>query len=309
MRALVVGAGSVGGYFGGRLASAGRDVTFLVRARRAAQLAGKLTISSQGHETVVPIKSISAGEAAGEFDVVLFAVKAYQLDEAIEDFAPYVSEATMILPVLNGMRHMDVLRSRFGAAHVLGGVARIATTLDERGRILEQANFHDLTYGEWSGERSTRVVALDEFMRGGGFDARLSTDIEREMWEKWAMLASLGAITCLMDGDIGQVSRAPGGVDFARALFGEVAEVIARAWRPLSDSFKSQVLSFLTDRASTITSSMYRDLRAAHRIEADQIVGDLVSRAAAKGVATPLLATVLVRLKVYEQAQAARSSR
>ena len=307
MRALVVGAGSVGGYFGGRLASVGRDVTFLVRARRASQLVGKLVIWSQGQETVVPIKSITAGEAAGKFDVILLAVKAYQLDGAIEDLAPYVSEATMILPVLNGMKHMEVLRSRFGAVHVLGGVARIATTLDERGRILEQANFHDLAYGEWSGERSPRIAALDEFMRGAGFDARLSTDIEREMWEKWAMLASLGAITCLMEGDIGQVSRAPGGVDFVRALLGEVAAVIARAWRPLSESLKSQILSFLSDKASTITSSMYRKLKAGHRIEADQIVGDLVSRGAAAGVATPLLSTVLVRLKVYEQAQGARS--
>ena len=309
MKALVVGAGSVGGYFGGRLASAGREVTFLVRPRRATQLAGKLTISSQGQETVAPIRLITAGEAAGEFDVVLLAVKAYQLDDAIEDFASYVSEATIILPVLNGMKHMDALRSRFGAGHVLGGVARIATTLDERGRILEQANFHDLAYGEWSGERSARIVALDQFMRGAGFDARLSTDIEREMWEKWAMLASLGAITCLMDGDIGQVARAPGGIDFVQALFGEVAAVIARAWRPLSDSFKSQVLSFLSDRASRITSSMYRDMKAGLRIEADQIVGDVVSRGAAAGVVTPLLSTVLVRLRVYEQAQGAKSSR
>jgi 2-dehydropantoate 2-reductase len=308
MRALVVGAGSVGGYFGGRLASAGRDVTFLVRPRRAAQLAGKLTISSQGQETVVPIRVISAGEAAAAFDVILLAVKAYQLEEAIEDLAAYVSEATMILPVLNGMKHMDVLRSRFGAGHVLGGVARIATALDERGRIVEQANFHDLVYGEWSGERSARIVALDQFMRGAGFDARLSTDIEREMWEKWAMLASLGAITCLMDADTGQVARAPGGVDFARALFAEVTSVIARAWRPLSESFKSQVLSFLTDKASALTSSMYRDMKGGLRIEADQIVGDLVSRASTAGVATPLVSAALVRLKVYEQAQAAKSS-
>ena len=307
MRALVVGAGSVGGYFGGRLAAAKRDVTFLVHPRRAAQLAGKLTISSRGEESVVPVKVITAGEAAGEFDAILLAVKAYQLDDAIKDFAAYVSETTMILPVLNGMRHMDALRSRFGAARVLGGVARLATTLDERGRILDQANFHDLVYGEWGGEQSARIVALDQFMRGAGFDARLSTDIEREMWQKWAMLASLGAITCIMDADVGQVARAPGGIDFVRALLEEVAAVIAAVSRPLSDSFKSQVFALLTDRASTLTSSMYRDMQAGQRIEADQIIGDLVSRAAAKAVATPRLSTVLVRLKVYEQTRGGNS--
>jgi 2-dehydropantoate 2-reductase len=300
---LVIGAGSVGGYFGGRLAAAGRDVSFLVHPRRAAQLAGKLTISSQGQETVVPVKLITAGETAGAFDVILLAVKAYQLESATADFAAYVSANSMILPVLNGMKHMDALRSRFGAVRVLGGVARIATTLDERGRILDQANFHDLSYGEWSGERTARIVALDQFMKGAGFDARLSTDIEREMWEKWALLASLGAVTCLMDGDIGQVARARGGMNFVQALLHEVAAAVAHAWRPLSDAFKAQALSLLTDRASSLTSSMYRDMKAGYRVEADQIIGDLVSRAAANGVATPLLSTVLVRLKVYEQAR------
>ncbi len=300
MRALIVGAGSVGGYFGGRLAAAQRDVSFLVRPHRATELVRGLTISSQGKDAVIPVKLILKGDAAGEFDVILLAVKAYQLDRAVEDLAPYASERTLILPVLNGLQHMDVLRSRFGAHRVLGGVARIATSLDERGRIIDQAGFHDLAYGEWSGERSRRIVELDAFMRGAGFDARLSTEIEREMWEKWAMLSSLGAITCLMDADIGRVARAPGGTAFVQALFAEVVATIGAEWRPLADPFKSQVMTLLTDRTSSLTSSMYRDMKASHRIEADQIVGDLVRRAAAHGVPTPLLSAVLVRLKVYE---------
>ena len=305
MRALIVGAGSVGGYFGGRLAAAGRDVSFLVRPRRARELSGGLVIASRGEETVIPVKLLVAGEAVGEFAVVLLAVKAYQLEGAIEDVAAYVSERSVILPVLNGMRHMDALRARFGADRVLGGVARIATTLDERGRILDQANFHELSYGEWSGDMSPRMRAIDQLMKGAGFDARLSTDIEREMWEKWAMLASLGAITCAMDGDIGQVARAAGGIDFVQALLAEVLTTIGAAWRPLSDSLKSQTLSLLTDRSSTLTSSMYRDMKAGQRIEADQIIGDLVARAAARGVATPLLSAALLRLRVYEQGRAA----
>jgi 2-dehydropantoate 2-reductase len=306
MRALIVGAGSVGGYFGGRLAAAGRDVSFLVRPRRARELAGGLVISSRGEETTIPVKLLVAGEPGVEFAVILLAVKAYQLEGAIEDVAAYVGERSAILPLLNGMRHMDVLRSRFGAQRLLGGAARIAATLDERGRILNQANFHDLSYGEWSGEASDRIRAIDQFMQGAGFDARLSTDIEREMWEKWAMLASLAAITCAMDGDIGQVARAGGGIAFVQALFAEVLATIAAAWRPLADSFKSRTLALLTDRSSSFTASMYRDMKAGQRIEADQIIGDLVSRAAAHGVATPLLSAVLVRLKVYEAGRAAR---
>jgi 2-dehydropantoate 2-reductase len=302
MRALIVGAGSVGGYFGGRLAAQGRDVTFLVHTRRASQLSGGLIIASRGQETTIPVRTIKAGEAAGEFDVILLAVKAYQLDGAIQEFGPYVSEATMILPVLNGMRHMDALRAHFGAGRILGGVARIASTLDERGRIVDQANFHDLIYGEWSGEKTPRILALDQFMQGADFDARLSTAIEREMWEKWAMLASLAAITCLMDSNVGQVASAAGGIDFVKTLLREVAAVIEAEWQPLAESFKSQVLTLLSNTSSTLTASMYRDMKSGSRIEADQIIGDLVARAAAKEVATPLLSAVLVRLRIYENA-------
>jgi 2-dehydropantoate 2-reductase len=307
MRALVIGAGSVGGYFGGCLAAAGRDVTFLVRPRRASELKEGLTIISEGKEIRVPAKLIAKGESAGEFDLILLAVKAYQLDHAIADFGRFVSQRSMILPVLNGMRHMDVLRSRFGSPPVIGGVAKIASSLDERGRILDHANFHDLAYGEWNRDKSDRILALDEFMTGAGFQARLSTDIERDMWEKWAMLASLGAITCLLDGDVGQVARAPGGVDVVKSLVGEVASAIAAAWRPLAEPFKAQLLSLFTDRGSTLTSSMYRDMKGGDRVEADQIIGDLAMRAAEKGVATPLLSAVFTRLKVYEQRRAAQT--
>lgn len=309
MRALVVGAGSVGGYFGGRLAAAGRDVTFLVRPRRATQLADGLTIVSRGLETRVTPRVISTAERAGEFDVILLAVKAYQLESALEDSGAHVSQKSMIFPVLNGMKHMDVLRSRFGADRIIGGVARIASTLDERGRILDQADFHDLAYGEWSGERTPRILALDQFMTGAGFEARLSAEIERDMWEKWAMLASLAAITCLLDGDIGQVATAPGGSELVKSLFGEVVAAIEAAWRPLADPFKAQALSLLTKRDSNLTSSMYRDMKGGYRVEADQIIGDLVRRATERGIATPLLSATLTRLNVYEGARAGSSGR
>ena len=305
---LVVGAGSVGGYFGARLAAAGRDVVFLVRPNRAAQLTGGLAIVSQGQSEVIPVKVTTAGAAAGEFDVILLAVKAYQLESAIADFAPYVGSGTMILPVLNGMKHIDTLRSRFGQSHVIGGVAIIASSLGERGQILDEGTVHHLSYGEYSGERSARITALDEFMRDAGYDAHLSEEIERDMWEKWAMLASVGAITCLMDGNIGDVASAPGGLEFVRALFAEVVAVIDAVWRPLSDTFTARTLSQLTERNSRQTSSMYRDMKAGHPIEADQIIGDLVARAAKRGIATPLLSAVSIRLKIYEQRQLSKSA-
>jgi len=308
MRALIVGAGSVGGYFGGLLAAAARDVTFLVRTRRAAQLADGLTILTGGKEIRVPVQVITTGQPAGDFTVILLAVKAYQLDSAIEDFGPYVTRETMILPVLNGMRHVDILRSRFGLPRVIGGIAKIVSTLDERGRILNQADFRELAYGEWNRERSDRILALDQFMAGAGFDARLSADIERDMWEKWAMLASLGGITCLLDGNIGQVTSAPGGIGLIKGLFREVMATIGAAWRPLSEPFRAEVMSLLTNRQSSLTPSMYRDMKSGYPVEADQIIGDLVMRASEKGIATPLLSAAYTRLKVYDHIRAASSN-
>ena len=301
MRLLIVGAGSVGGYFGGRLAAAGRDVTFLVRARRAEQLAQGLTLRTKGEDTIVPVSVIVGADQGGSFDAILLAVKAYQLAAAIDDIRDRVSADTMIVPVLNGMQHIDTLRSRFGAQRVIGGFAQIVTSVDEEGRIVDQGAFHDLVYGEWDGTRSKRILELDEHLQGAGFSARLSAHIEREMWEKWAFLSSMAAVTCLLHADVGQVARTAAGPRFVQSLFAEVSAVIAAEGQPLSQAFRERTLSLLTDRVSTLTSSMFRDMQAGRPVEADQIIGDLIARASASGVATPLLNSVLARLEVYAQ--------
>ena len=215
MRLLVVGAGSTGGYFGGRLAEAGRDVSFLVRPRRAAQLAadGLKLVSPHGDVTVRP-KLVTAGDIKAPYGAVLLAVKAYSLDAAIEDFAAAIGPGTAIIPTLNGMRHIDVLAARFGDEAVAGGVCKVAATIDREGRIVQLANFQELAYGERDGTVSSRMKELDAFMQGAGFTARLSPAIGYEMWEKWTMLATLGAITCAMRGNIGEVVAAPGGASF-----------------------------------------------------------------------------------------------
>ena len=222
MRLLVVGAGSTGGYFGGRLAQAGRDVTFLVRPRRAAQLreSGLQIVSPHGNVTVRP-KLVTAGEIEAPYDAVLLGVKAYSLDAAIDDFAAAVGPETTIIPTLNGMRHIDILEERFGKEPVAGGVCKVAATIDPDGRIVQLAQFQELVYGERDGSVSQRMERLHAFMQGAGFDARLSRSIEYEMWEKWTMLATLGGITCLMRGNIGEVVAAPGGASFIVSFLDE----------------------------------------------------------------------------------------
>jgi len=301
MRMLVVGAGSTGGYFGGRLAQAGRDVTFLVRPARAAQLTqrGLQILSPHGDFALQP-QLIAADRISGSYDAILLTVKAFSLDLALADMAPAVGAETMILPVLNGMRHIDVLAGRFGKRAVVGCTCKIAGSVDDQGRIVQHNLTHDIAYGEMGGGESPRIEKLDHFMRDSGFDARLSPTIEREMWEKWILLAGLGGINCLMRGTIGDVARAPRGPDLALAVLDEIVAVVAAVGVPPTLEFIAMAKSALTETNSSLTSSMYRDLQRGLRIEAEQIVGDLVERGRSACVETPLLAAIYTHLCVYQ---------
>jgi 2-dehydropantoate 2-reductase len=311
MRLLVIGAGSTGGYFGGRLAQAGRDVTFLVRARRDAQLreTGLQIVSPHGNVTVRP-NLATAGDIDAPYDAVLLAVKAYSLDAAIPDFATAVGPQTAIIPMLNGMRHLDILEERFGKGAVVGGVCKVAATIDTDGRIVQLAQFQELAYGERDGSASPRMERLHAFMQGpgmqgAGFDARLSRSIEYEMWEKWTMLATLGGITCLMRGNIGEVVAAPGGASFILGFLDEVVSVVSAVGEAPKPAFLEAARKTLTTPDSTQSPSMFRDLQQGSPIEAEQIIGDLLARGARAGIATPLLASAYAHLSVYQQRLAA----
>lgn len=301
MRILVVGAGATGGYFGGRLAEAGRDVTFLVRPGRADHLRahGLRIVSPRGDLTLQPSLT-SAANLDGSFDIVLVAVKAFALDAAMADFAPAVGPATTVVPILNGMRHVDTLSTRFGRERVVGGVCKIGATVDDEGRIVHFNETHVLSYGELDGASSDRIRNLDGFMREAGFDAQLSTDIRNEMWRKWIMLASLGGLTCLMRGNIGEIAGASGGKAAALQVLSEVVAVARAEGAVASDAFIQDVATMLTAENSSGASSMYRDLQKGNPIEAEQFIGDLVVRARAHSVVTPLLDVVLANLSVYQ---------
>ena len=301
MRILVVGAGAVGGYFGGRLLQAARDVTFLVRPARAERLRrdGLHIVSPHGDATLRP-RLATAATIDGFYDVVLLGVKGFGLPAAIDDVAPAIGPATMILPMLNGMRHMDMLAARFGAGPVIGGVCLVASEVDDQDRIVQLAEFQQLRYGELGGEVTPRIEALDAAMRGAGFDASVSTDIVQAMWDKWVQLASLGAATCLLGGAVGAIVAAPGGAETARAILAECAAVAKACGHAPGDAFMARQAGALTAAGSGTTSSMFRDLRKGAPVEVDTILGDLLDHAEANGIAAPLLRAAVVRLRVYE---------
>lgn len=301
MRLLVVGAGSTGGYFGGRLAQAGRDVTFLVRPGRAAQLreAGLRIQSPRGDVTLQPAL-VTAEEITQPYDAVLLTVKGYQLEAALNDIAPAIGSDTLILPVLNGMSHMDILAERFAPHNVVGCALKVATLLEDDGRIVQLSPLQDLAYGELDGCTTPRIRDLDAFMQGADIGARLSTVIHREMWEKWILLASTGAITCLMRGTVGEIEACPGGAAFELQLLDEVVAVVKAVGQPPSEAFLKTTREQLTAKGSPFASSMFRDVQRGRPIEAEAIVGDLVRRGEKTKIATPLLSAAYIHLLVYQ---------
>jgi 2-dehydropantoate 2-reductase len=306
MRVLVVGAGAIGGYFGGRLLEAGRDVTFLVRSRRAAELAGEgLVIKSPlGDVTLKNPPTVQADKLGETFDVVLLSCKAFDLDDAVASFAPAVGPQTAIIPLLNGMRHLDVLDQKFGAERVLGGQCAIAVMLDEHRHVVQLAPMQSLSFGERDGQMTDRVRGIADIFAGGKFGAQPTDHIVQEMWEKWVFLATLAASTSVMRAPVGPILAAPGGRDFILGLRDECSSVATAAGYPPREAFFTRINGMLTAEGSSLTASMYRDIKAGARIEADQIVGDLIARADAAKAPVPRLRVVYTHLKAYEQQRA-----
>jgi len=306
MRVLVVGAGAIGGYFGGRLLQAGRDVTFLVRPRRAQELAtaGLVIKSPIGDVTLKNPPTVQADTLKQTFDVVLLSCKAFDLDDAIKSFAPAVGPQTAIIPLLNGMRHLDVLDGQFGSERVLGGLCAIAVTLNEAREVVHLQPMQSLTFGERDGTLSDRIRAIDEIFRSGNFGAVASDHILHDMWEKWVFLASLAASTSLMRTSLGNILAAPGGKDFVLGLFDECKAIATAEGYPPRAPFVERVLGMLTMEGSPLNASMFRDIKAGLPVEADHVIGDLIARADAAKVPVPRLRVAYTHLKAYENQRA-----
>jgi len=306
MRILVVGAGAIGGYFGGRLLQAGRDVTFLVRPRRAGELAsaGLVIKSPNGDVTLNNPPTVQADALKDKFDVVLLSCKAFDLDDAIKSFAAAVGPNTAIIPMLNGMKHLDILDARFGKERVLGGLCAIAATLNEKREVVQLQPMQSINYGERDGKLSDRVKAIDEAFKSGITGATASQNIMQDMWEKWVFLSSLAASTSLMRTSVGNILAAPGGRDFLLGMLDETSAIAAASGYAPGGPFFERVKGNLTTEGSPMTASMFRDIKAGLPVEADHVIGDLIARADAAKVPVPKLRIAYTHLKAYEKQRA-----
>ena len=308
MRILVVGAGATGGYFGGRLLQAGRDVTFLVRERRAALLAqhGLRIRSALGDADIAAPPTVTVATLRESFDLVLLSCKAWDLPQAIEDITPALGEHGAVLPILNGLRQLDLLDARFGAGRVLGGQCVIAATLDADGAVRHLNRSHSLSFGERDGSDSERVRRIAQAMTGANFEPRASSTIVQDMWDKWVFLASLAGITCLMRAPVGDIVAAPGGREATLAPLDDCRRVAAACGHEPHPSVLQRAREVLTEAGSTLSASMMRDLEHGGRIEADHVIGDLLARGEAQGMEMSLLRLAHAHLKAYEARRANR---
>lgn len=299
-RILILGAGATGGYFGARLIESGADVSFLVRPPRAALLAerGLRVLRSEG-DFARPVRAITAID--GAYDLVLVSCKAYDLDSAIAAIHPAVGARTQVLPLLNGLRHLDALDAAFGAEHVLGGLCHLSVTLEADGAIRRFGTLERLTFGSREAARPV-PAAIDAALRAAGPQVVASADIIGAMWDKFAFIATLAGITCLMRGSVGEIVAHADGDALVRRLYAECTEVAARSGHPIEGAAVDAALGILTTPGSPLKSSMLRDLERAARTECEHVLGDLRARAHAFALDVPLLAAALTHLRVYERA-------
>lgn len=300
MRILVLGAGGTGGYFGGRAAEAGADVTFLVRDARAARLREHgLVIRSPKGDARFDVRTVTASTLNDRYDLVLLSAKAYDIDSAIDALRPAVGDGTMILPLLNGVAHYDRLEAAFGGDKILGGLCHISATLGEAGEVLHLNDFHILTFGERAGGTSERCQRVQATLSTANFTTRLSENVMQDVWEKFAFLTPLAAMTCLMRGSVGAIVATQDGETLMRDMLAECQAVAAASGYPVRERARDEALAVLTKPGSPMTASMLRDLQAGHAVEADHVVGDMLRRGREHGLTLPLLQAAYCHLQVY----------
>ena len=304
MRFLILGAGALGGFFGARLVKGGADVTFLVRPGRAAQLQRDgLIVKSQEWEIRTPVKTIQQGQIDAPFDVILLSCKAYDLESAMAAIAPAVGPQSAIVPMLNGMRHIDLLKERFGTDRVLGGLVALNTVMLADGSIQQspmRVNLPAFPFGELDGSHTARCDAVKNAFDAGSITTEISDNILAAMWMKFFILGCGVTIASITRSRAGVISRCAAAPAFVAAVIDECTRVVTAEGYPPPADAANIVRGFFSQPASTYGPSLLVDMEQGRTTEGDHTVGDLVRRAAGKNISVPILSAALCNLQAYE---------
>jgi len=290
MKIAMMGSGGVGGFFGGRLAHSGCDVTFIARgAHLEALRTHGLAIENEAQGTIrVPrVRATDDPASVGPVDVVILSVKLWDTEAAARAMAPMVGEGTGVLSLQNGVTKDDILRSRFGPGRVMGGVSYVATTIARPGVIRQTGAMQRVVVGEYDGAESGRLRALHEALAASGVKAETSADIRRALWEKFVFLVGLSGATTTMRKPIGAIRAEPRARAFLLELMREAVAVGRAQGVALPEGYAGERLAFADTLPADMTSSMHHDLERGNRLEVDWLSGAVVELGEAAGVAAP----------------------
>ena len=306
MRILILGAGGIGGYFGGRLVEAGADVTFLVRSARQKLLrhAG-LIIRSPVGDAKLEVRTIAPYETDTRFDVVIVACKAYDLVGTEPMLQPHLDHGALLLPLLNGMAHIDWARDRFGHGRVIGGVSLCSTTINAEGEIVHLNDAAQLVFGSMADQPNHSEIdpvldALLALCKPAKFVSKRVDPIDQALWDKWVMLATLAGMTTLMRGAVGDVVATKEGAELMAEFLEETIAVATESEYPPTPESRARMRKLLFEQGSTFTASMLRDMEAGGPTEGEHIIGDMYHRARDLGLDERLLRVAYCHLQAYE---------
>jgi 2-dehydropantoate 2-reductase len=286
----VVGAGGIGGYFGGRLAAAGHDVGFVARGPHLAAMRDQgLTVRSvAGDFAVRPIRATDDPREFGEVEYVLLAVKTWQLGSVIDALGPLVGAGTAIVTTQNGVETPQRVAEAFGRDTVLPGTAKIFANIEAPGQVRHLGGPGLLTYGEWDNRLTPRVKRLSEALVGAGVSAAVPADIWAELWTKFLFVVPFGGLGAATDATIGVLRSRPGTRALLTALMREIRDVAAAQGVSLPDDIVETTMAFVDQQPETGRSSLQRDILSGRPSELDGWTGAVVRLGVATGTPTPV---------------------
>jgi 2-dehydropantoate 2-reductase len=288
VRVVVVGAGGVGGYFGGRLVHAGVDVAFVARgAHLDALRSGGLRVRSVRGDFAVPVRATDDPASLGEADHVLLTVKSYDTERVAPTLAPLLGERTAVVSLQNGVDNEEKLAASLGEGRIVGGAAYIFATISEPGVIDHTGGPARLVVGEWTGGTSERVTALVEAFRDAGVDIEESPDIRAVLWSKFAFICAQAGVTAASQLPIGEIRSEPAGRELFRGIAAEACAVAAAEGVTLPADLADRHLEFADRLDPGDRSSLYHDLSHGRRMELDALLGEIVRRGERHGVDVP----------------------
>ena len=306
MKILVLGAGGTGGYFGGRLHEGGADVTFMVRGIRAQQIAQDgLRIESPKGNVTLNVTTVQAQQVKAEYDIVILSCKAYDLASSIDAIRPAMTPTTCVVPLLNGISHIDALDAAIGKPRVMGGICQIAATLTKDGVVKSMLDAHAITWGAREPSQQAAANALGDAFAKTIVDWKVSDNVMLDMWEKVAFLSTLAGMTCLMRASVGEILATADGRALMTRYLDSCVAIATKSGYPPRAAILERYQKVMHAVGSPLTASMLRDLEGGGPVEADHVVGFMLAKAREFGIDDTMLSVAYAHLKAYENRRAA----